>query len=122
MGWNFNICFVILLITEDGRWLSRHCSDNYHHHFQAGESFTIDLTFDRLLLGNGKYIFSAAIYSVFDLADLSTARYYDLLSRSFQFEVASRYKDDSSVFHHPATWQIADKSKQKQPQAELESV
>jgi len=38
------------------------------------------------------------------LNDLSTARTYDLLARSFGFEVVDRYRDDQSMFHHPVIW------------------
>jgi homopolymeric O-antigen transport system ATP-binding protein len=103
---NYDIYFVILLFTEDGRWLSRHCSDKYNVDLREGELKKIQLTYDSILLGNGKYIFSAAIYKIFDIKDLSTARYYDLLSRSFEIEVSAPTKDDSTLFYHPSEWKL----------------
>ena len=44
------------------------------------------------------------IYKILDLHNLSTARYYDLLSRSFEFEVKGHYLVDETIFYHPVTW------------------
>lgn len=100
----YDVYFVILLFTEDGRWLSRHVSPLQKPHLHAGKISMMKLRYEHILLGNGKYIFSAAIYKSLDLNDLSNARYYDLLSRSFEFKVISEYRDDASLFHHPSTW------------------
>lgn len=102
----YDAYFMILLFTEDGRWLSRNCSDHFKLSMASNEKMSVTLRFDQLLLGNGKYIFSAGIYKVLDLNDLSTARYYDVLSRSFEFTVHGRYKIDETIFYHPATWVI----------------
>jgi len=65
------------------------------------------LNYEKLLLGNGKYVFSAAVYKNLDLNNLSTATYYDLLSRSFEFRVRNIYEDDASIIVHPCTWSSA---------------
>jgi lipopolysaccharide transport system ATP-binding protein len=103
---NYDCYFVVLLFTEDGRWISRHCSDKYQFSLQEGQVVTTSLFYDNLCLGNGKFIFSAAIYKVLDLDDLDNACYYDLLSRSFEFTVIAPYKDDFSLLHLPARWKI----------------
>jgi hypothetical protein len=64
------------------------------------------LVYDNLFLGNGKFVFSAAIYKVLDLNDLSTAIHYDLLSRSFEFQVIAPHRDDTSLLYHPAEWKF----------------
>ena len=101
----YDVYFVILLFTDDGRWLSRHCSEKYFVKLKEGEKYTVRMTYDELLLGSGKYVFSAAIYKVLDLNYLSSARYYDLLSRSFEFHVQGHYKEDNTLFYHPVKWQ-----------------
>jgi lipopolysaccharide transport system ATP-binding protein len=117
----YDVYFTYLLFTEDGRWVSRHCSDKYTVELQKNECYSIQLRYKEVLLGQGKYIFSAAIYSVLDLNDLSTARYYDLLSRSFEFNVSGGYKDDQSIIHHPADWTLLSNSnKEHTPTYELE--
>lgn len=105
---SYNVYFVILLFTEDGRWLTRHCSEKFHIELAAEEKYTIQMRYDEVLLGAGKYIFSAAIYKVLDLDDLSTAQYYDLLSRSFNFEVKGFSKEDTTLFRHPVRWLLND--------------
>jgi lipopolysaccharide transport system ATP-binding protein len=99
---------VVLLFGEDGKWLTRHCSSEYRLKMVEGEHRTIRLRYEQLLLGNGTYLFSAAIYKVLDLNNVRTARFYDLLARSFQFRVAGPHRDDESVFFHPANWSEVD--------------
>jgi lipopolysaccharide transport system ATP-binding protein len=96
--------FVILLFTEDGRWVTRHCSEGYHLTLKTGERYVMQLRYPETLLGNGTYSFSAAIYKSLDLHRLESARFYDLLSRSFEFKVVDSLRDDESLFHHPAAW------------------
>jgi homopolymeric O-antigen transport system ATP-binding protein len=96
--------FVILLFTEDGRCVTRHCSEAHDLIMKAGERYLMHLRYPETLLGNGTYSFSAAIYKSLDLTRLESARFYDLLSRSFEFRVVDNLRDDQSVFHHPASW------------------
>lgn len=96
--------FVILIFTEDGRWVTRHCSQAHDLALKAGERYVMHLRYPETLLGNGTYSFSAAIYKTLDLTRLESARFYDLLSRSFEFKVVDDLRDDQSVFHHPASW------------------
>jgi hypothetical protein len=63
--------------------------------------------FEPMLLGNGTYFFSAALYKKLNLDDLPSSKAYDLLSRSFEFKVRAAYRDDPSLFHHPARWSIS---------------
>ncbi len=95
---------VILLFAQDGRWLTRHCSEEYRLKMEQGQRWKLRLRYDRVLLGNGTYCFSAAIYKTLDPHDVRRARFYDLLSRSFEFKVVGPYRDDQSIFYHPATW------------------
>jgi hypothetical protein len=96
--------FVILLFTEDGRWVTRHCSEAYDLKLKAGDRYVMHLRYPETILGNGTYSFSAAIYKSLDLNKLESARFYDLLSRSFEFRVVDSLRDDQSLFHHPASW------------------
>lgn len=100
----YDCIVVILLFSGDGRWLCRHCSPPARFVLAAGERKRVSLVYDQSRLGNGTYVFSAALYAELDLNDLSTARAYDLLARSYSFEVVDRYRDDQSLFHHPAVW------------------
>ena len=106
----FTCIYVVVLFTEDGRWVSRHCSKPVEYTLAEGERRRMRLVYDQTLLGNGKFVFSAAIYRVLDLENLASARYYDLLSRSFEVEVKAPYPDDTSILYHPARWVVADEA------------
>ena len=97
---------VVVLFTADGRVLSRHVSDPFTCHAAAGDCWRATLSFTPLLLGNGRYFFSAALYKDLRLGDLTASKAYDLLSRSFEFTVRSEYQDDPSLFHHPSQWAV----------------
>ncbi|XVN43519.1 MAG: ABC transporter ATP-binding protein [Candidatus Rickettsia vulgarisii] len=80
-----------------------HTEDSY---FKEGEQKTIRLIYPELLLGNGDYVISPSIYKQLDLDDTSTASFYDLLDRSFEFKVINKHKLDITAFIHPAKWKI----------------
>ncbi len=103
---NYGCIPVILIFDDGGRWITRHCGELINVDMQRGNKIHIDLEYSALLLGTGTYTFSAAIYKTLNLEDLSTASYYDLLSRSFTFKVIGPYKIDSSIIHHPANWKL----------------
>jgi lipopolysaccharide transport system ATP-binding protein len=66
----------------------------------------VSLKYAPLYLGNGEYVVSIGLYRVLDMLDTSTAEYYDLWDRSFQFKVVTRYPLDASVLKPPSSWQI----------------
>jgi lipopolysaccharide transport system ATP-binding protein len=100
----FPCFFVVVLFAQDGRVLSRHCSAERVLKLKAGERTTYSLRYDPLLLGRGEYFFSAALYRELDLRRVPAAKFYDLLSRSFEFKVLDEWPDDPSLFHHPSAW------------------
>lgn len=102
----FPCTVVVVLFTADGRILSRHWSEPFIVHARGGDRHSAALYFEPVLLGNGTYFFSAALYKDLNLDDLGSSKAYDLLSRSFEFKVRTRYLDDPSLFHHPARWSI----------------
>ena len=100
----FRCQYVVLLFTQDGRPLTRHLSQTESFDLQKGRCRVKVLSYPALLLGNGEYVFSVAIYRDFDPYIPQAAVRYDLLSRSFSFRVRDHYSLDPSVFHHPARW------------------
>jgi lipopolysaccharide transport system ATP-binding protein len=114
----YDVYFVMLLFFEDGRWLGRHCSEKFQLDLNLDEKHTVSMQYDEVLLGSGKYIFSTAIYKILDLNNLSTARYYDLLSRSFEFHVEGLYQDDTTLFRHPVNWLTKNTSKLERDELE----
>lgn len=100
----FTCTFLILLFTPDGRPLTKHVSNPESFVLEKGDHLKKLLKYDELRLGNGEYVFSAAIYKTYDPAIPANSERYDLLSRSFWFKVVARHKADPTVFHHPAVW------------------
>lgn len=100
----FPCVIAILLFTKDGRPLSRHLSPMETYVMLLGDSIKKVLRYPRILLGNGEYIVSAAIFRNYDPKKPEDAKRYDLLSRSFGFKVVGENTLDPSVFHHPAEW------------------
>jgi lipopolysaccharide transport system ATP-binding protein len=100
----FTCRYVVLLFTQDGRPVTRHLSEAESFHLREGQSRIKVLSYPELLLGNGEYVFSVAVYRDFNPHTPQSATRYDLLSRSFAFKVRDYYSLDPSIFHHPARW------------------
>jgi lipopolysaccharide transport system ATP-binding protein len=98
--------FVIVTCTLDGNWLTRHVSVEYRLDFTRHSCYRITLRYDRLMLGNGSYLVTAATYKVCDLKDLSTADFYEVLNRSYKVHVRDAIPGDATIFHHPASWTV----------------
>ena len=68
------------------------------------------MRFDRLLLCNGIYRFSTALFSRLDLhgynPHFTTSPYlYDMLANSFELLVEGAYPAESWIFRHPLIWE-----------------
>jgi ABC-type polysaccharide/polyol phosphate transport system ATPase subunit len=68
------------------------------------------MRFDRLLLCNGTYRFSTALFSRLDLhgynPHFTTSPYlYDMLANSFELLVEGAYPAESWIFRHPLIWE-----------------
>jgi hypothetical protein len=76
---------------------------------EPGDSLTSRLELPALNLGDGRYFISVALYRTLSQVDVSEA--YDLLDRSFEFEVRGNAPFDNGVFRHPGRWntQTADR-------------
>jgi hypothetical protein len=71
---------------------------------EVGDESAVRLDLKRLNLGNGHYVFSVALYR--HLAYLEEPEIYDLVDRSYEFEVVGNDPSDGSLFHHPAEWHL----------------
>lgn len=68
---------------------------------------TVRLRYRPLLLGNGEYVVSVALYKTLDMQDTTSAVYYDLWDRSFQFKVVNDFPQDHSVCKAPSEWLVS---------------
>lgn len=72
------------------------------------EGCKVTLRYAPLMLGNGEYVVSIALYETLDMHDVNSARRYDLWDRSFQFAVRTPFPLDLSVCKPPHSWAVAD--------------
>lgn len=96
--------FHTYMYSEEGLPLSNHCSGRYEFGMKAGERRVGRMTFDKLMLGNGRFIFTAGIYRYLDMGNLIAAEIYDLFSRSFVLTVFNPRVGDDSLFLQPCHW------------------
>jgi lipopolysaccharide transport system ATP-binding protein len=101
---SYRCCYNVVIFTDTGIWLTRQHSPVDAFTAEAGDRRTVSLQLAPLLLGNGEYVFSVAVFDDTELTRLDEAKRYDLLSRSFRFRVRDRIADDESLFHHPGRW------------------
>jgi len=93
---------VVNIHRLDGILVSKHHPDDpFLQDFTASNQAAFRLELPDLNLGAGTYVFSVALYG----REISDPDRYDLIDRSYEFEVQSyepRYQN--AVFHHPGNW------------------
>ena len=98
----FPLTPAVVLYRLDGTRVSSHVGPPHELELEAGDSRSLRLHFERLNLGDGHYILSAALYR--NLVQLGASETYDLVDRSYEFEVVGNDPFHGGVFHHPAEW------------------
>lgn len=78
--------------------------------FEVHAQGCLAMRFERLLLCNGTFRFSTALFSRLDLhgynPHFTTSPYlYDMLANSFEVLVEGAYAAESWIFRHPLTWE-----------------
>ena len=79
------------------------------------EAVDFQLAYGDLNLGNGAYTVSIALYR--SLSHLEQPEVYDLLDRSYEFEVRGNAPFDNGVFRHEPEWRI-ERQRSRAPEAE----
>lgn len=102
----FKFKAVLYVFSADGRPLMLFTSGEFILDGLIGERSTVLLTLPRLQLGTGEYVVSAALYSHLDYDDIGSARFYDLVDRSYKFKVYNNFESDQSQFTHPCDWEF----------------
>ena len=100
----FPCIFVVLIFNSSGVQVTWHLSEKYDLSLKAGQTASASLYFENLLLTGDSYMISTAIFESFDVLNKQKAKRYDLLSRSFLFQVANDYSGTPAILHHPAQW------------------
>ena len=70
----------------------------------AGDRFEAVLDLGPLNLGNGRYVFTIAIYR--RLSAVEGSEWYDLVAHGYEFEVVGNGPFENGVFKHRAEWHV----------------
>ena len=81
----------------------------------AGGHVDFQLEYGPLNLGDGRYTISIALYR--SLSHLEQPQMYDLLDRSYEFEVQGNGPFDNGVFSHEPEWTATSRSKEAETTA-----
>lgn len=101
--------------APDGLLVSAMISSAQSRVFPVRESGSISIRLAPLLLGNGTYRLTAALFTCIDLHGLDphfTASPFllDMLARAHEFQVEGAYPAESWVFRHPVEWTEGDRT------------
>jgi lipopolysaccharide transport system ATP-binding protein len=110
---SFRIQPVAAVFRIDGILISNLVGDNQEVELEEGAPIEFRLTVDELNMGDGRYVVSIALYRELSHNGVSVA--YDLLDRSYEFEVAGNHPFHNGVFRHPGEWQMRVPIKRMQP-------
>ena len=100
----FPLIAATSLYRLDGLLVSTNISDLMTLVLKDGESTALLVDFGALNLHKGKYVFSLALFSSLEGSELANP--YDLVDRSYEFEI---WDDDvyrNGIFRHPAQWSV----------------
>jgi lipopolysaccharide transport system ATP-binding protein len=95
---------VVVLYRLDGVVVTKYIGEPITDlQLRAGERRDLALEFGPLNLGNGNYVFSPALYQHLDPY---APVFYDVIDRSFEFEVFGTPPLESAIFQHPGRWHL----------------
>ena len=100
-----NFTPVVLFYGEDGMIQARNWGRPLAFSGEASIA-KAKLSFDKLLLGAGRYVVSIGLYQKLDEADLSKSVSFEILSRCLVLEVLPSTLGDESKFTHPGEWSL----------------
>lgn len=95
---------AITIHRLDGICVANQVSDEvFQLDMQEGDSATIDLIFEKVLLGNGNYVVTPAIFN----DKITSSHRYDLIDRGLEFQV-NHFDDIKGVgiIEHPSVWKL----------------
>jgi lipopolysaccharide transport system ATP-binding protein len=102
---SFEAVPVAVMYRVDGIRVSAHVGEPVTLEFDGEEPRQLRLAFSPLNLGRGQYVFSVALYR--RLSEAGRSEPYDLVDRSYEFEVHDDDPIRDGIFEHPATWHLS---------------
>jgi lipopolysaccharide transport system ATP-binding protein len=103
---SFDVIPVILLFRTDGVLVTRHVSPRETMRMEAGDVAYATLDLQPLQLGNGRYLVTAGIYKQLDPNEIEPAVFYDVVDKSYEFQVSGNPPLHNELLSHPDSWGI----------------
>lgn len=97
----FDIIPVAVIYRLDGIRVSAHIGEKIVRKLERGTRLQFELLFPDLMLGDGNFVFSIALYRELDSS--GKAEVYDLIDRSLEFKVEG-HDPYFGIFQHPSEW------------------
>ena len=88
----------------DGIPVTRFIGEESDLELEEGETRVLELELGALNLGNDHYVVSVGAFRKFDAANPNEAEPYEIIDRSFEFEVHGNSPDLGAIFQHPGSW------------------
>jgi len=92
----------------DGVPITRHRGAPFSFTLEAGEERVLRLDFGKINLGDGHYVVSVGAFREFDAAKTDQAKPYEIIDRSYEFEIVGNPPNMDAVFQHPGSWTAKD--------------
>ena len=102
---SFPVTPAATMYRADGILVSNHVGASIELEFDPGATQDLRLDFGPLALGDGRYLFSIALYRALSALD---GEPYDLIDRSYEFEVTGNGAFDNGVVRLPAAWSVVE--------------
>jgi lipopolysaccharide transport system ATP-binding protein len=102
----FPVIPVAVLYRRDGVLVARSVGPRQEVGLAAGGRIECTLDWGPVQLGNGYYVFTVAVYSSLDVTGLEPAVFYDMLDRSYEFQVVGTPPLLDGVVRHTAEWSV----------------
>jgi lipopolysaccharide transport system ATP-binding protein len=97
---------IALIFRDDGLVMTRHIGPQETIELGEDDRGEAILDLGPLKLGNGNYLVTVALYKSLDPieASLDTAEFYDIVDRSYEFQVVGNPPLHNELFRHPGEW------------------
>jgi lipopolysaccharide transport system ATP-binding protein len=103
----FPVVYAVAIYRLDGTKVTQHVSPGETITVEAGERRSVRLEFPSMDLADGRYIISVALHRELDPHRPDATVRYDLLDRSYEFEIVGNPPLRTSLFVLPAAWTTA---------------
>lgn len=100
----YRVVPVAALYRIDGILITNVVGEPFEAALEAGETTELVLAIDELDLGDGRYVFSLGMYR--ELSAVGPSVVYDLIDRSYEFEVVGNGPFDNGVFRRFGAWSV----------------